>query len=349
LFRFKRTGTRDAVRKVNGRTRWKSLATDNVAYAKRLLAEEKVFVSRVDWRQARCCTIHELIETYRQNPMESAASTLKIRNRLLKVFERTWKYGFGIGITIRESFVHLRKLFPGGALWRGADLQSAVSPNCIRRNVVFAGGVRFGCGQRITNPRYGRIQFCATSVAAAPRCVHPWLKMLLSGSERIFAFCPRQIFLHHQQVTAFVPAVVQPKIFTVGVVGEQKNIALLNFSPVQPGQTGVHKSFAQALVAVSRCHREVMERAAPSIMPAQNRSDNFAAARGHEAHARIAPEIAANVAAFVRFVQADAFGALPQPPHGFVIGQGQGANRVIRFHGPRLPVFFVLRFAIYDL
>jgi len=43
-----------AVFKVNGRTRWKSLATDDVAHARRLLAEEKVSVSRVDWRQARC-------------------------------------------------------------------------------------------------------------------------------------------------------------------------------------------------------------------------------------------------------------------------------------------------------
>ena len=47
----------------------------------------------------------------------------------------------------------------------------AVSPNCIWMNVLFSGCVRFGCGQRITNPRYGRIQFCATSVAAVPRCV----------------------------------------------------------------------------------------------------------------------------------------------------------------------------------
>jgi hypothetical protein len=61
LFRFKRTGTLYAVIKVNGRTRWKSLATDNVAYAKRLLAEEKVSVSRVDWRQARCFTLVQLI------------------------------------------------------------------------------------------------------------------------------------------------------------------------------------------------------------------------------------------------------------------------------------------------
>ncbi|MGB7749104.1 MAG: hypothetical protein WBN75_17640 [Verrucomicrobiia bacterium] len=105
LFRFKRTGTLYAVLKVNGRTRWKSLATDDVAYAKRLLAEEKVSVSRVDWRQARCFTLLQLIEAYRQNPMGLAASTLKIRNGLLKVFERTWKYGLGIRVSDVKSMM----------------------------------------------------------------------------------------------------------------------------------------------------------------------------------------------------------------------------------------------------
>jgi integrase len=105
LFRFKRTGTLYAVIKVNGRTRWKSLATDDVAYAKRLLAEEKVSVSRVDWRQARCFTLLQLIEAYRQNPMGLAASTLKIRNGLLKVFERTWKYGLGIRVSDVKSMM----------------------------------------------------------------------------------------------------------------------------------------------------------------------------------------------------------------------------------------------------
>ena len=51
---------------------------------------------------------------------------------------------------------------------RSADLQSAVSPNCIRRSAGCGQVVRFGRGQRIANPRYSRIEFCATVVAAPP-------------------------------------------------------------------------------------------------------------------------------------------------------------------------------------
>ncbi len=83
-----------------------------------------------------------------------------------------------------ENFGHLRKCFQGTARGRSADWQSAVSPNGIRQNVVPGDHVRFGCGQRTANPRYGRIQFCATSVAAAPRCVHRWFNK--------FATAPRQ-------------------------------------------------------------------------------------------------------------------------------------------------------------
>ena len=91
--------------KVNGRTRWKSLATDDVAQARRLLAEEKVSVAKVDWRQARCFTLQQLIEVYRQNPMGLAASTLKMRNNLLDTFIRTWKYGLGMRVNDVKSMM----------------------------------------------------------------------------------------------------------------------------------------------------------------------------------------------------------------------------------------------------
>jgi len=105
LFRLISNGILYAVFKVNGRTRWKSLATDDVAHARRLLAEEKVSVSRVDWRQARCFTLLQLIEAYRQNPMGLAASTLVMRNNLLDVFVRTWKYGLGIRVNDVKSIM----------------------------------------------------------------------------------------------------------------------------------------------------------------------------------------------------------------------------------------------------
>jgi hypothetical protein len=52
---------------------------------------------------------------------------------------------------------------------RSADLQSAVSPNCIRQVVENFQALAVGNDLRITNPRYGRMQFCATPVAALPR------------------------------------------------------------------------------------------------------------------------------------------------------------------------------------
>jgi len=73
-------------------------------------------------------------------------------------------------LTIHENIVFLRKLISSGALWCSADLQSAVSPNCIRQVIRSTAGIRVGNGQWITNPRYGRMQFCATPAAAVPRC-----------------------------------------------------------------------------------------------------------------------------------------------------------------------------------
>ena len=40
--------------------------------------------------------VRQLLNTYRQNPMGLATSTLNIRKQLLQVFERTWKFGLGI-------------------------------------------------------------------------------------------------------------------------------------------------------------------------------------------------------------------------------------------------------------
>ena len=60
---------------------------------------------------------------------------------------------------------------------RSADLQSAEEfsnprhRRIVRQALVSAAGIRIGNGQRIANPRYGRIQFYAALVAAPPRCV----------------------------------------------------------------------------------------------------------------------------------------------------------------------------------
>jgi integrase len=96
LYRFKRTGTYYSVFKVGGKTRWKSLATDDLANARQLLSEEIKNASRIDWRQAKTVTLRKLIEMYKSNPMGLATSTMEIRNQLLNVFERTWGYGLGM-------------------------------------------------------------------------------------------------------------------------------------------------------------------------------------------------------------------------------------------------------------
>ena len=71
--------------------------------------------------------------------------------------------------TIHESFVFSRKvILQPGARSRSADFQSAVSPTSGRL------GVQTFWRVRIENPRYGRLEVCATYVAAPPRCVLSW-------------------------------------------------------------------------------------------------------------------------------------------------------------------------------
>ena len=96
LYRFKKTGTLYAVFKVDGKTRWKCLETDDPIQARERMAEEIKKSTRIDWRQAATVTVSQLLEMYEKNPMGLAKSTLKIRKMLLRVFERTWDFGLGI-------------------------------------------------------------------------------------------------------------------------------------------------------------------------------------------------------------------------------------------------------------
>ncbi|HEY0550843.1 MAG TPA: site-specific integrase, partial [Verrucomicrobiae bacterium] len=96
LFRFNRTGTLYGVFKVNGRTRWKCLETDDLVLARQRLSDEINDTSQIDWRQAETVTVQQLIQLYERNPMGLAESTLRIRKQLLNVFKRTWQHGLGI-------------------------------------------------------------------------------------------------------------------------------------------------------------------------------------------------------------------------------------------------------------
>ena len=69
LYRFKRTGTLYAVFKVEGRTRWKCLSTEDIQQARRQLAEEIKNASAVDWRQAATVTVRQLLNAYQENPI----------------------------------------------------------------------------------------------------------------------------------------------------------------------------------------------------------------------------------------------------------------------------------------
>jgi hypothetical protein len=82
LFRFKRTGAIYGAFKVDVRTRWKCLGTEDIAVGRQRLAEEIKKSSRIDWRQAATVTVSQLVERYEQNPMGLAPNTLKIRINL---------------------------------------------------------------------------------------------------------------------------------------------------------------------------------------------------------------------------------------------------------------------------
>jgi integrase len=105
LFRFKRTGGIYGAFKVEGRTRWKCLGTDDMEVGRQRLAEEIKKSSRIDWRQAATVTISQLMERYEQNSMGLAPSTLKIRVNLLDVFKRTWRFGLGLRASEVKPFM----------------------------------------------------------------------------------------------------------------------------------------------------------------------------------------------------------------------------------------------------
>jgi len=98
IFRFVKTGTLYAVFKVNGRTRWKSLNTDDLTLARQRFADEIKDSSKIDWRQAETVTVQQLLDLYQQNPMGLAGSTLAIRKQLLNVFKRTWQHSLGMKV-----------------------------------------------------------------------------------------------------------------------------------------------------------------------------------------------------------------------------------------------------------
>jgi integrase len=99
------TGTIYSVFKSAGRTRWKSLATDDVNQARELLAEEIKREAKIDWKRSRTVSLRQLIDHYETNPMNLAGSTLKIRMMLLKVFKETWQYGQGLRVREIKPFM----------------------------------------------------------------------------------------------------------------------------------------------------------------------------------------------------------------------------------------------------
>jgi uncharacterized protein YlaI len=105
LFRFKRTGIYYGVFKCAGKTRWKNLGTDDLIFARQLLADEQKRSVKVDWKQAGIVSVEKLIERYQCNPMNLAPSTLKIRKHLLRVFQKTWTFGLGIKARDVKSFM----------------------------------------------------------------------------------------------------------------------------------------------------------------------------------------------------------------------------------------------------
>jgi integrase len=105
LFRFRKTGMLYGVFKSAGKTRWKSLGTDDLIRARELLAEEIKRDTKVDWKQSRTVTLRQLIEHCENNPMQLADSTFKIRSLLLDIFKATWAYGLGLRVREIKPFM----------------------------------------------------------------------------------------------------------------------------------------------------------------------------------------------------------------------------------------------------
>jgi len=107
---------------------------------------------------------------------------------------------------------------------------------------------------------------------------------------------------------------------------QREKVALDDILARQIRQAGFDERAAQTLFAVGFGHGEMMQIAAPAIVSAQDRADDLVAADRDPAQTGIPVQEGGDAFAGVGFIEAHAFGGLPELQHGVVIGRGHGAQ-----------------------
>jgi integrase len=93
--------------KVQGRTVWRSLGTDDREQAKAILAEEIKKAKRVDLKAAHSLTLDGLLDLYDRTLNGVAPGTAENRRCLIKTFRRTWEFGIDLKVA-SVTTAHLR-------------------------------------------------------------------------------------------------------------------------------------------------------------------------------------------------------------------------------------------------
>jgi hypothetical protein len=106
------------------------------------------------------------------------------------------------------------------------------------------------------------------------------------------------ILRHHYQFNPLFPSDTFPESDSVLIVGEDKDVALVNSHLPEAGQALPHKRSAQSLAAMGLADGQVMDIAAPAIVTAEDSPYEMLAITGHKAKARIASQKARH--AFLR-------------------------------------------------
>jgi len=115
--------------------------------------------------------------------------------------------------------------------------------------------------------------------------------------------------------------------FRAGLVGvQEEQVALVDARGLERRQGGLRQPPSDALMPVVRMHRQVVDEAAPSVMPAEDGADQLVSVKGDEAGAGVAVHVFADAVAGVSVRQADARAGLPQGEGLVVVVGGKGVE-----------------------
>jgi hypothetical protein len=103
-----------------------------------------------------------------------------------------------------------------------------------------------------------------------------------------------------------------PEFTTRCVAREHKQMALANANAAQARHTFANQATADTVALALRCHSQVMNETAPSVVAHENRADQQTAGNSNKAQTWIAQEELLDGSRFVRVAEADARRSLPQ-------------------------------------